>query len=234
MRDCLQQARQGDQEAILRLWRKYKACALKAAARYSPRAYADREDFQQCAYLGFHIAVMRYDEKCPLGRLIDWCVRNECRRLLGIRTSKRNVEAQFSLDALAADGETPYSELIVDENLAPSDDGLLEADLVRDVRAAVEALPERERRLVIAYHLHHEQIGVIAAREGISQQRIHFLLSRALALLRADDILLGIYAADFQWQKNLYQSGLSSYKRMRMSVQECILLKQKQEKLNHQ
>ncbi|MBP3655491.1 MAG: sigma-70 family RNA polymerase sigma factor [Clostridia bacterium] len=224
MEELLILAGQGDQEAILSLWERYRPCAYKAAARYAPCAYADRDDFRQCAYLGFYEAIIRRDERYALTDLIGWYVRRECRKLLGLYGSRHSLETGLSLDAPAPDGETTYAELVIDEDAQPHDAGMLEEDLIRDVRNAVSALPDREQRIIRAHDLEGVPIARIAAQEGLSGTRTGLLRQRAMKRLKADPVIRKTYACDFARRPFLYGGGLRSYVHLGLSVQELALL----------
>lgn len=141
----------GDPEALGALWTGVERYARLVIRRYTPTAYADADDFCQCAFLGVREAALAYTGSGSLLRLIGWKVRRTCRMALGLPPFQRNVEACASLDAPVADDEDALCDLIPDDSLPAPTASIELEELRRDVRAAVDALPEPER-LVIRAH----------------------------------------------------------------------------------
>ena len=70
-------AKQGDQDALYAVWESVKAFAWTVAKRYTPTGYADSEDFMQAAFLGVYAAVMEYAGKYDFLRLVQWKIQKE-------------------------------------------------------------------------------------------------------------------------------------------------------------
>lgn len=186
----IKQAQEGDTAALEALWEQTKAFALAVSRRYYPTTYADSDDLQQCAYLGFHTAVMQHTGRYRFLSLVQWCTQRECQRALDLYGSRRQVRAD-SLDILLPDGEHTPADLIEDDSLPEHDVRLIGSEIVRDVRAAVAELPERERMLIETRWLGDNPLTLDQSGKamGISPERTRQIEARAFDRLRADPIL---------------------------------------------
>jgi len=74
-------------------------------------------------------------------------------------------------------------------DIALDDDGmharLERAELRRHLAEAIEALPERERNILVLYHQHDLTLAEIGAVIGVGESRVSQLRSQAIARLRA-------------------------------------------------
>lgn len=216
-------AQSGDDAALDALWESVERFAYAIARRYSSTAYADAADFMQCAWLGFRSAVIRHDGRYRFLRLVEWCVQNECRTLLGLRNQKSPRDA-LPLDALATDGETPFVEMLEDDSLPESTAAMEDADLYRDVHAAVSALPERERLVIDLHYFETLSLPEIAQRMQVSTQRATQIKDRALVHLRNDPVIDAVYAPDFKTQPQPERCSLRRFQRTRTSDTESAAL----------
>ena len=216
MSKLIAKAQKGDTQALEKLWERTQAFAFTVARRFYTTAYADSEDLQQCAYLGFHTAVMQHTGRYRFLSLVQWCVQRECQKLLDLYGSRRQIKAD-SLDILLPDGEHTPADLIVDESLPESGAALEEAELVRDVRAAVADLPEREGTVVKLHWLDGLSLADTGKQLEISAERVRQMEERAFARLRADPVIAS-YAPEMRSAS--YKSGLSSFRKRRTSSTE--------------
>ena len=214
LNSLIDKAKKGDTGALDALWRQVKRFAFTVARRYTPTSYADMEDLQQCAYLGFHTAVMQHTGKYRFLSLVQWCTQRECQRLLDLYGSRRQLQAD-SLDVVMPDGEHTLEDLIVDESRPKTE----EVELACDVRAAVAELPERERELIEARWFGDEVLPLESVGEsmGVSGERVRQLEERAFERLRADPIL---QTYNLRNAPLAYRSGLSSFRNARASCVE--------------
>lgn len=196
----IERAQQGDREAMSSVFKGLEGFLRTIVRRYSPTGYADSEDFMQCAYLALHSAVMKYDGQHDFLHLLVWEIQNECRTLLGIRSTKKRVET-LSYDMPAPDGETPFSELIEDENLPVNDEVLMTEDIRRDVQAALETLEPRRRRIVQQHWFEGRTLQAISEDEGISAARAAQLHDDALEKLRRHMGFCRGYAEEFRHRR---------------------------------
>lgn len=239
MKKLIQQAQAGDMEALEALWEQTRRFAFTVSRRFLPTSYADADDLQQCAYLGFHTAVMRHTGRYDFLAFVRWCTQRECQKALDLYGSRRQIRAE-SLDIVLSDGEHTPADLIMDESLPESSAGIEANELVRDVRAAVAELPERERTLIENRWLGTEllsldQTGTIM---GISRERVRQIEQRAFERLRRDPVLQ-TYSS--RYVPSSPRSGLSRFLNTRTSCVEQEALcriqhaeaKQKQQSQKH-
>lgn len=231
MQQLIREAQNGDKQALEALWERTKAFAFAASRRFYRTVCVDQDDLQQAAWLGFHAAVQKHEGQYNFLTLLDYCIRNECRQALGIRTSRRDP-VTVSYDVPAPDGEQAMIDLFVDDDLPESDASLIGADLARDVRAAVAELPERERALIEMRWLGTEPFTLDQTGDamGISRERARQLEQRAFEHLRADPVLQ-TYAPWYNASSSL-KSGLSRFINTLTSCTEHDAMRSVQRSLN--
>lgn len=223
MERLISKAQSCDETALNALWEKVERFAYATAWRYSATAYADSDDFKQCAWLGFHSAVSAHDGRYSFLSLVQWHIQRECRTLLGLRMQKSPRDA-LPLDALSEDGETPFIEMLEDDALPESSAAMEDADLYRDVHTAVSALPERERLVIVLHYFKALTLSEIAQRMQVSTQRATQLKDRALSHLRQDPVLSAVYAPDFRVLPRPERSSLRRFRHTHMSDTEAAAL----------
>lgn len=205
MEELVRRTQAGDVEAMEAIWTKVARFACAITRRYRPTAASDAADFRQCAYLGTRAAVMEAGGKYSLLSLISWNVRRECRRLLGIR--RKTPPDCVSLDALCTDGETPFAELLPDDSLPDHVEDLSQKQLCRDVRDAVAALRERERRVVTLHYFRELSLADIAQEEGVTYQCVQRIEAAAFLKLRRNPRLREDYACIRQASSGQARAG---------------------------
>lgn len=210
LNSLINKAKKGDTEALEALWEQTKGFAFTVARRYTPTSYADSEDLQQCAYLGFHTAVMQHTGKYRFLSLVQWCTQRECQKLLDLYGSRRQLRAD-SLDIVLPDGEHTPADLIEDESLPEHDAALIDADLVRDVRGAVAELPERERYIIERRWFDGLTVYAVGEEINVSGNRVCQIERRAFDRLRADPILR-TYAANPASSSRYYKGSAARFR----------------------
>ena len=104
----------------------------------------------------------------------------------GLRPWLRRVTSNLCLDRIRSARRTVVVEEVPDVAEAPTQEaGLEEQDMARRVGAAMEALPERQRRAILLFH--HEGLSQAEVGEvlGVSDEAVESLLARARRTLRA-------------------------------------------------
>lgn len=190
MDKLIKRAQEGDTAALEALWEQTKRFSFTVSRRFYTTTYADTEDLQQCAYLGFHAAVMQHTGRYDFLSLVRWCTQRECQKLIDLYGSRRQLRAD-SLDIILPDGESTPADLIKDDSLPEHDVRLIGSEIVRDVRAAVAELPERERMLIETRWLGDDPLTLDQTGKamGISLERTRQIEARAFDRLRADPVL---------------------------------------------
>lgn len=224
MERLIEAAQAGDTKALEALWKKTRKLAFTVARRFYTTTYADFDDLQQCAYLGFHAAVMQHTGRYRFLSLVQWCTQRECQKLLDLYGSRRQVKAD-SLDILLPDGEHTPADLIEDASLPEHDVQIIASEITRDVRAAVAELPERERAVIETRWLSAAPLSLDQTGDamGISRERTRQLEARALEHLRTDPVLQ-TYAPWYNASSSL-KSGLSRFIDTRTSCVEQVALR---------
>ncbi len=93
-----------------------------------------------------------------------------------------NAYSTFSLDAGSESGDGPAGLL---DTLGTDDEGILTVELRESVRPLLEALPDREKRILMLRFFRHLSQAEIAAEIGVSQMHVSRLLNRSLESMRA-------------------------------------------------
>ncbi len=104
----------------------------------------------------------------------------------GLRPWLRKVTTNLCLDRIRSQRRTVVTDEVPEVADPPTQaTGLEEQDLAKRVGAAIDALPERQRRALMLFH--HEGLSQAEVGEalGISDEAVESLLARARRALRA-------------------------------------------------
>lgn len=93
-----------------------------------------------------------------------------------------NAYSTLSLDATDDSGDEGGASLL--EMLGLDDDGLEQIEIRESIKPLIEALPSRERRILLLRFFRNRTQAEIAAEIGVSQMHVSRLLSRTLHQLR--------------------------------------------------
>lgn len=140
-----------EQTALLELWQGCSRLAYKVAMGYLKTAAlngaADREDLEQCAFLGFLEAAQGFDpERGKFSTFLVPCVRNACRRLLGLSGRTRQEHyCTVSLETPIGDGIT-LADTLADEtdSMQAAEEEADRIALHRDLLSALDRIPQGE------------------------------------------------------------------------------------------
>lgn len=169
----------GDEGAFEELVRRHSRGVLNLVCRYLGDAAA-AEDAAQEVFVKVYRARKRYR---PQARFSTWLYRiavNHC--LNEIRARRTQPE-----------GAPPADDLLQERKGAPVDDRLRREDLRRDVKEAIDSLPEHQRMAVILSRYHEMSYAEIAGAMNLSLEAVKSVLFRAKENLR---LRLARYAHD--------------------------------------
>lgn len=213
----VQKARQGDQEALLRLWQGVSRLAYKVAMRYKDAALlngaVDVDDLKQCAFLGFYDAVNTYEpDKGDFLPHMGMRIKATCRKTLGL--TGRNRREHF--DAISM--ETPLAENLTLADTLPDPSAaeiLYQTELKADVDAALHRLPGSTEKLIRLHDLQGVPLIEAATVEGHSFDVAQKMRRDGLRQMRNDRSI-----RDYNKDIRLKYKGLRAYKSDWTSVVE--------------
>jgi RNA polymerase sigma-70 factor (ECF subfamily) len=163
-RALVRAAQRGDHAAVEALFRAHWPACHRAAWLVT-RDAAAAEDIAQEAFLAAIGALDRFDRRRPLGPWLRTIVARRAIDLLRARAVRREVDAAALAHTAAPDGAAP---------LRPSDDML----------AAVAALPDEQRAVVVLRHLLDLSPSEIAGVLGVPVGTVNSRMRRGLDALR--------------------------------------------------
>jgi RNA polymerase sigma-70 factor (ECF subfamily) len=161
---------------------------LLARARLDPRLQAklDPSDVVQQTLLEAHKerGAFRGTTRAELaGWLRQILARNLANALRNFRRDKRDVAREQALDAVAAESSARVEAWLAAEQSSPGDRAERAEEAAR-LAAALAALPEAQREVVVLRHLHGWSLHDIARHVGKSAPAVAGLLHRGLQRLR--------------------------------------------------
>jgi RNA polymerase sigma-70 factor (ECF subfamily) len=171
--DLVKAARQGKDEALLKLFDEHHLPLFRFAWRLTGST-ADAEDIVQDCFLGLLRPECRYDPaRTPLRTYLFGAVRNQALKRLRLR-----------------DGSTAGSEPA--DHRSPETEAL-RGELERSVEQAVMQLPQNQREVLLLAHYEQMPLGEIAELLEIELGAVKSRLQRARASLKE---LLTAFAPD--------------------------------------
>jgi RNA polymerase sigma factor for flagellar operon FliA len=186
-------------EAMLQWYPMVTRIANRVAATYGLPQSVDTSDLVSSGVIGLAEAWERYDparnvafEAFAIPRVkgaivdairgADWVSRKVRQRA---REKGEPLLRLVSLDRVSpsGEGESPV-DYVVDEDAPQPGADLIAAESRREVLAALNRLPERERMIVTLYYFERVPLGEIARSLGLSAARISQLHTAGLRMLR--------------------------------------------------
>lgn len=158
-----------DAEALFRAY----GDRVLSYARHHLGSEQDAEDAAAQVFLKIHEKRDTYDP--GRGAASTWLyaiTQNEVRGVLRRRTSSRDAGGFEHWDSLADPGPAPEETLLSEER-------------VNALAKALEALPERERDILLLRFYSGLPSKEVAARMGLSDANVRYLQSRAVGRLRS-------------------------------------------------
>ena len=200
------------------------ACALNRAV--------DVDDLVQAGFFGLIRAKETFDEsrgKTWAG-WAAWHVKREFEKALGMREGRfasadaGAVPLDQPLFNKGEEQETTRGDLLKDESLPEADEGLLRGEIVRTVRARVDALEDEwGREIVRRSRLGGETLGHVAQDMGITFQRAAQIRGKAEKALRKDRYLRALTDIDERTRYHAHK-GASAFQSDHTSVVEAAVI----------
>jgi len=169
----------GDERAFEELVRRHGRGILNLVYRYLGDAAA-AEDAAQEVFVKVYRARKRYR---PEARFSTWLYRIAVNHCLNAIRARRTQPS----------GTPPEDELVEGRGGTPVDAAMRREDLRREVKEAVDSLPEHQRMAVILARYHEMSYAEIAEAMKLSVEAVKSLLFRAKENLR---LRLARYARD--------------------------------------
>lgn len=185
---CLQQ---GD---ALGLWEQVRGWGYRIVRRYRGLAArngaVDVDDLMQCAFLGMLEAMRAYDaDRGSFLTVMRFYVTRECRKALGLTGRVRTEHYESVATETPTVGGLTLMDTLEDDTLPGVADRLELEDLRREVRAAVDKLPQCKREIITRHDLEGEPMAAAARACGLPyaaarQQRGQGLIALSRTLRR--------------------------------------------------
>lgn len=167
----------GDEDAFDHLLRKYRTPVVHFVYRLVHEP-ALAEELAQEVFLRVFRARQRYQ---PRAKFTTWLFRIATNVALNaLRDGRMRRQSEASIDA--GDAGPQVAHLSAPEPTA--EQRLLEAERARQIRGAIEALPEKQRLAVLLHKYQELDYAEIASILGCSESALKSLLFRAYETLR--------------------------------------------------
>ncbi len=219
MNDLAIKSRNGDREALLKLWQGVSRLAYKIAMRYRNAAAlngaVDDEDLEQCAFLGFYEALEGYDAlQGNFSTYMCWYVKNACRNLLGLngRERKEHYVTTSMDEPIPGAEDITLADTITDESAALPFE---HAELRQDIEKALHRLPDNIENIIRLHDLEGLPMDQAAAQQGYTLNSGRNLRRQGFYKLRQDRSI-----RDYNHAVRLKYKGLRSWNSDWMSVVE--------------
>ena len=173
----------GDEESFELLLAKYRTPLINFLCRMV-REQAAAEDLAQEVFLRVYRARREYS---PSAKFTTWLFRIATNLALNAIRDGRHRQMQVSIDT-PRDEDEPVIEIAARE--ARADELLMEEERNRMIRAAILALPEKQRAAVILHKYQEMEYAEIGKILGCSESALKSLLFRAYETLRVQLALL--------------------------------------------
>jgi RNA polymerase sigma-70 factor (ECF subfamily) len=168
-RDLMAAIASGDESAFGRLIAEQSPRLLRFAGTMLTAGTAEAEEIVQEAFLRLW---QQAEDWQPNGRISTWLHQVTYRLCIdNLRRRRPSVPIELAGTEIEDEGPRP-------------DSGLLRADDVRAVRAALARLPERQRTALVLFHFQEMGQADAAAVMGIGESAFESLLARARRHLR--------------------------------------------------
>lgn len=160
----ISRARSGDEQAFVDLMQAYHAFVYAIVVRMVKNSH-DAEDLVQEAFINVYKGLSQLEDATKFKSWLAEVARNCARNWL----RKQRIDT-VPIDEVSADtlqtSESPGAQLIRDEQ-------------IELIRRALKTLPEKDRKIALAYYLDGASYDELIRAHGLSYKAISFRLSRA-------------------------------------------------------
>ena len=182
-------AKAGDEASFDELLRRYRTPVVNFIQRMA-RDHATAEDLAQEAFIRVYHARHKYT---PDAKFTTWLFRICSNLALNSLRDGRRRQKEISLDAPPEEDSAP---LEVPSRERRIDEWMMESDRAREIRRAIERLPEKQRAAVLMHKYQEMEYAEIADALDCSESALKSLLFRAYERLREElSSLVGVPAA---------------------------------------
>lgn len=196
--ELVERIQKGEQKLMAMLWEQVRRFVAKRANffsfQYDGTSKVDRDDLIQSGYFALVEAIKTYkpDAGCSFIGYLDYYLRNQFRKEVGIRSSHRDALTKaISLDDSVFDeddGDTTLLSMIRSDSAEAEFDEVVEqldnARIVDTVRKCMQKLKPSERDVLLQIYIQQRKRKEIANLYGVSPQRVNQIHNRALRRLR--------------------------------------------------
>jgi RNA polymerase sigma factor (sigma-70 family) len=196
----------GDRESLTALWAQAARLAKSFTRKYWCLVWRDAavdiEDLFQCAFLAVERAARGFSGGVgAFSTLLEYCVRNECQRALGLRGRVRRERYDaVSIDAPLGDGSATLADTLEDNNRPDEDEAILTGELRQMLETAFDRLKPCEAAIVRSSALAGAPMADVAAALGERLDRAYNIRHRAMLKLQRDWRLRRLYDEAFCWR----------------------------------
>lgn len=170
--------REGDQASFNLLLKKHRSPVVSFLYRMIQN-HAVAEELAQEVFLRVYRSRASYE---PTAKFTTWLFRITTHLALNWIRDKKNERKQESLDVEAVEGAAPRQ---VSDNQPTVEQAMLREARLKEIRQAIESLPEKQRAAVMMHKYEEMDYAQIAKVLGCSESAIKSLLFRAYETLRA-------------------------------------------------
>jgi RNA polymerase sigma-70 factor, ECF subfamily len=173
----MMKVREGDNASFAALLHRHRTPVVHFIYRMVPNQSV-AEDLAQEVFLRVYRSRASYE---PTAKFTTWLFRIATHVTLNWIRDRKNEKAQESLDEESQEG---VSRQIADQQLTAEQRMIQEARL-KDVRQAIESLPEKQRAAVIMHKYEEMDYSQISRALECSESAVKSLLFRAYETLRS-------------------------------------------------
>jgi RNA polymerase sigma-70 factor (ECF subfamily) len=173
--DLMLAVQRGDEEAFSELVGRHRNKVVSLAFRYLKNR-ADAEDLTQEIFWKIYRARSRYE---PQAKFTTWLYRIAANSCLNEVRNRKNRPTHGAASLYDAGGDESAAARVADEASLAPEEAVEQDELKAQVRAAVDALPERQRLAILLNKFHGLGYEELAAAMDMTVPGVKSLLVRA-------------------------------------------------------